>query len=205
MFSTKESIKYGWSKFKENINISILTTLLLLGAGSLSMDDRGMQSFLFNLALSALLLVLRMGYTKIYLKINSGESVKFSDIFQEYNNFFPYLWVTILTFLATVGGLILLIVPGVLWGVRFSLAPIIVVDKKIGPVMAMKESYAMTKGIFWKLFGFWIVIGLINLGGMLALFIGLLVTVPLSTLATTHVYRSLSPKVALLNTEPATV
>lgn len=200
MFSIKESIKYGWAKFKSNISISLLATLLLLGAGSLSLDGHGIQSFFFNVALGAFLLILRIGYTKIFLKLHDDESVKFTNIFEEYKLFFPYLGVTILTFLAVVGGLILLIIPGIFWAVRFSLSSIIVVDKNIGPIMAMKESYAMTKGLFWKLLGFWIVIALINLAGMVALFVGLLVTVPLSTLATVYVYRAVSQKVALANT-----
>lgn len=204
MFSIKESIKYGWGKFRENISISVLTTLLLLAAGSLSMDENRGKAFFFNLALSAFLLILRIGYTKIFLKINNGETTKFTDIFQEYKLFFPYLGVTILTFLAAVGGLILLIVPGLIWGIRFSLSPIILVDKKIGPIMAMKESYAMTKGLFWKLLGFWIVIALINLAGMVAFFVGLLVTMPLSTFATVYVYRSLAQKITLTNTQVIT-
>jgi uncharacterized membrane protein len=94
--------------------------------------------------------------------------------------------------LTIIGGLILLIIPGIFWAVRFSFSPIVVIDTKLGPVASMKESWAITKGQFWKILGFWVVIGLFNLAGLIVFGIGLLVTVPVSTLASIYVYRELS-------------
>jgi len=71
----------------------------------------------------------------------------------------------------------------------------------MGPIASMKESYAITKGRFWKLLGFWIVIGLFNLLGLIPFGIGLLVTVPVSALASIYVYRELSrEKAGLIST-----
>jgi uncharacterized membrane protein len=106
-----------------------------------------------------------------------------------------------LTFLAVIDGLILLVIPGIFWAVKFSFSPLIVIDTKMGPVASMKESYAITKGNFWHLFVFWIVIGLINLVGVILFGIGLLITVPVSVFASIHVYRELSKaKAGLMST-----
>ena len=103
--------------------------------------------------------------------------------------------------LVVLGGLILLIIPGIIWAVRFSFSFYIVVDTKVGPVIAMKESYAITKGKFWKLLLFWIVVGLVNLLGLICLGVGLFVSVPVTTLASVYVYRWLSQrKAGLLQT-----
>jgi uncharacterized membrane protein len=187
MFSIKESIKYGWRKSKEHLELVLFSTLLILGVGSLvgRASILGLVGIIFSI-------IVRIGYTKIFLRIHDGETPKFVEIFEEYRTFWRYLGTCILTFLTVIGGLILLIIPGIFWAVRFSLAPLIVIDTKMGPKTSMKESYAITKGKFWKLLLFWITIGLFNLLGLILLGVGLLVTVPVSTLASVYVYRELS-------------
>ena len=197
MFSIKESIKYGWNKSKEHMELILFSTLLILGVGFFVGDKR--YGF-FNFLLMIFLLIIRIGYTKIFLRIYDSESPKFAEIFQEYRIFWRYLGVCILTFLTVLGGLIFLIIPGIIWVVRFSFAPIIVVDTKSGPIVSMKESYAITKGKFWKILLFWLAIIGLNILGILALGIGLLVTVPVSTLASIYVYRVLSRAKASLTT-----
>lgn len=196
MFSIKESLKYGWNKSKEHMEIVLFTTLLILAVSSLPT-----KGFFLGLALFVFSIILKIGYTKIFLKIHDGESPKFVEIFENYKTFWIYLGTSILTFLAVIGGLILLIIPGIFWAIRFSFSPLIVVDTKLGPVAAMKESYAITKDSFWKILWFYIVIGLFNLLGLICLGVGLLITVPISTLASIYVYRILSQKKAGLTAQ----
>ena len=108
MFSIKASLKYGWEKFKTNKEIAILTTLLVFAVSSLgNMDSR---SIFWTLAVVIFSIIIRIGYTKIFLKISDGENTKFVEIFQEYKIFWRYLGVSILCGLAVLGGLILLII-----------------------------------------------------------------------------------------------
>lgn len=201
MFSIKESLKQGWQKTKEHVELCLSTTLVLLVAGSLVGEGSGLGTFLLALALIVVTIIIRIGYTKIFLRIHDGESPRFIELFQEYKVFWRYLGVSILFPLAVLGGLILIIIPGFIWAVRFSFSPFIVVDMKIGPVAAMKESYAITKGQFWKIFGFWIVVALVNLLGLIIFGVGLLISIPLTTLAAVHVYRKLSEaKAGLIQT-----
>ncbi|HXW86525.1 MAG TPA: hypothetical protein VEK38_04255, partial [Candidatus Bathyarchaeia archaeon] len=51
-------------------------------------------------------------------------------------------------------GLILCIVPGVIWFVRFSFAPQVLIDKQCSPLEALRISYAMTKNNFWELWAY---------------------------------------------------
>ena len=206
MFSIKESIKYGWNKSKEHLELILFTTLLILAVGSIAggFGDHDKN----NLSLIGVIavifgIIIRIGYNKIFLRIHDGETPKFTDIFKEYKTFWRYLGVSILYPLAVVGGLILIIIPGIIWAVRFSFSPIIVIDTKSGPVAAMKESYAITKGNFWKLVLFFFVMALLNLLGFVLFGIGLILSIPVSTMAYIYVYRKLTEAKAGLIENPS--
>jgi len=207
MFSIKESVKYGWQKCKEHLKLVLFATFLVLavssvsGLGDASKGGYGINLSLFGIIVMIFLVIVKIGYTKIFLRMHDGENPEFVEIFDEYKTFWRYLGVSILWPLTVLGGLLLLIIPGIIWLVRFSFSPVIVIDNKIGPIAAMKESYAITKGNFWKVLLFWLSIGLINLLGFICLGVGLLVTIPVSTFAIIHVYRELSKlKASLMQT-----
>jgi uncharacterized membrane protein len=86
----------------------------------------------------------------------------------------------------------LLIVPGVIFTLMFMFATFIVVDRELGPIEAMKESKRLAHGHKWALLGFVLVLALINLLGVLALGVGLLVSIPVSSLAFVHGYCTLT-------------
>jgi uncharacterized membrane protein len=56
----------------------------------------------------------------------------------------------------------------------------------------LKESWRITNGNKWQLFLFGLVLIGLNLVGLLALVVGLLVTAPITWLAATHAYRTLA-------------
>jgi hypothetical protein len=55
----------------------------------------------------------------------------------------------------------------------------------------LKESAKVTKGNMWRLFGFLLMITLINVIGLLFLIVGLIITVPVTMIATAYVYDHL--------------
>lgn len=189
MFSIGDSLKYGWEKFKENVGLSIGAILLMFVVSMLGELDR--DGVLIGLLAAIAGIIIQIGTTKMFLRMSDGEKPVFTSIFQEYKYFWKYLGASILGGLAMLGGLILLIIPGIIWAVRFSFATILVIDANMGPMEAMKESWAITKGKFWNLFGLSIVFCLINIAGFIALGVGLLVTVPVSIFAWIYVYRQL--------------
>ncbi len=206
MFSIKESLRFGWDKFKSNLNLSLATTLLVLAVSVLGeIGGEGKSGFfIFVLASVVLSIIIRVGYIKIFLKMADGEDAKFSEIFEGYKMFWRYLGVSILVGLAVIGGLILLVIPGLIWAIKYSFSQIILVDTEGRPVSSMKESGAITQGSKWKLLGFYIVLGLINILGVVALGVGLLVSIPVSTFAIIHVYRKLSKERAGLSAHQKT-
>ena len=136
--------------------------------------------------------ILGWGLIVICLKIHDGETAKISDLFSQLKNILKYLGSTILYCLIVLGGLILLIVPGVMWAIKYQFFSYLIVDKKMGIMEALRKSAELTKGSRNKLFGFCILMGLINIAGAIALVIGLFATIPTTAIACAYVYRKLS-------------
>lgn len=72
-----------------------------------------------------------------------------------------FLWLLLVSFLFTVGGLLLFIVPGLLYSLWFSLAIFIFVKEDQRGVQALWRSRELFKGVFWRLVGRYLIILLI--------------------------------------------
>jgi len=78
----------------------------------------------------------------------------------------------------------------IIYSVRLSFYPYFIVEG-FGIVESLKNSYKITKKLVWSLVVLGFVLGLINLLGLLCLGVGLLVTVPISYIAMTYVYKKI--------------
>ncbi|MGH9806506.1 MAG: hypothetical protein ACRD9W_04480 [Terriglobia bacterium] len=201
--STGSFISFGWETFKKRpwffVGASVVVLIVYLVAGSFveaidrllsgNPQDPSLVGSLLNLGLSTLI---NMGVTAFYLNAHDNpETVTLSSLWHP-QPFWNFLGATILTGLAIVVGLVLLIVPGIIFMLMYMFAMFIVIDRGLGPIKAMKESTRITRGYKWQLLGFVLVLTVINLAGALALLVGLLVTVPVTSLAFAHAYRALS-------------
>lgn len=63
------------------------------------------------------------------------------------------LWVSILVGLATFGGVLLLVIPALIFYFRFVFSPVTVVAENLRGTDAMRRSWRLAKGSFWKIFG----------------------------------------------------
>lgn len=63
-----------------------------------------------------------------------------------------------------------------------------------GITESLHKSTEMTEGHKWHLLGFLVVLALLNIGGALLLFVGLLLTIPTTIIAYAHVYQKLNKK-----------
>lgn len=200
-FNIGEAVGFGWNTVKKNL-LFFVGLQLILGLTSyvpsilekLISKDQGMLIFLISLALWVLQIGVSLGFLYIALKFVDGKKAKFSDLFSQFNPglLFNYFITSLMVGLLTVGGFLLLIIPGIILMIRYNFYEFILVDKNIGYIQGLSASWKITKGNFWKLCLFGLTLVGINLLGLLALFVGLLVTIPLSMLATAYAYRKLS-------------
>ncbi|OJI06355.1 hypothetical protein BK004_04295 [bacterium CG10_46_32] len=100
-----------------------------------------------------------------------------------------------LFFLLILVGTPFLFVFGIIYAVRLQFAPYLVIDKNLGPLIAIKESWNITRGMFWDLVVLALILLAINLLGIVALGVGLLWSIPTSLLVFGFVYRKLSTRV----------
>jgi hypothetical protein len=148
-------------------------------------------SYLFFTAEWALKIIIAMGMLKIWLKYADGIKGEFRDLFSCAPLFFKYLFGSILYNLIVFSGLVLLVIPGLFFFIKFKFYDYFIVDQGLGPIAALQRSYQATAGNEWELFFFMLLLLGINMLGCLACGIGLLVTLPASMIAMAFVYRKL--------------
>ncbi|GBE04373.1 MAG TPA: hypothetical protein ENH45_01250 [Nitrospirae bacterium] len=198
-FGMGEAIRFGWETMKENIwffiPLLIIAFLIKSVPGAIA-EYAGSEFPVIStvLWLSGLLLgyVVDMGLVKISLQFCDGVKGKFDDLLSSFDILIPFIVASILYGLIIFGGFLLLVVPSIIWGIQFSLYPYFIVEKKLGPIEALKASSRATMGAKWDLFLFGLLLGLINFAGMLVFLVGLFATIPTSMVAYAYVYRRLT-------------
>jgi uncharacterized membrane protein len=93
--------------------------------------------------------------------------------------------------LAIFVGLPLILAASIILGLGLSFAPYLVVDRGMRPVGSLKESWRITDGNKWRLFLLGLALLGVNILGVLALLVGVLVSIPITLLAVVHAYRFL--------------
>ena len=126
-------------------------------------------------------------------------SFKYEDLFEgvTLTKFVYFICALFLVGISIVGGLLLLVIPGIIFAVRLSFVKYLIVEKDLKPMAALRESKRITKGNRWKLFWLYVVVFLVNLLGFICIIIGLFYTLPLTRLVIASVYKKLSDDVAV--------
>lgn len=143
--------------------------------GTVGEGQKRIATDLFNTVIAP---VLRAGYFIVAFRIMKGRAHEFSDFFQGFRNFLQIFLVSLVGSLITIIGLVLLIIPGIYIGVCYLFGMCFVIEKRLDFWSALEASRKIVSRQWFSIFGFLLVIILINLGGALFCGIGLLVTVP---------------------------
>ncbi len=203
-FSIKEALSFGWSKMKSHFKIFfglILLQILLsfffrfITEALDIMETRGEINFFLYLLIYLVIIFISvtigMGIIKITLKIHDDEKPEIKDLTSCYPLALNYVVASILCGVAIALGMLALIVPGIILAIKFSFVDYFIVDKKTGPIEAIKQSWQITKRNKLKLLLFFFVLGLINVLGVICLIVGLFASIPVTMMAMIFVYRKL--------------
>lgn len=197
-FSSKEAFRFGWATFKNNkafllpLFAGVAVIYIGLGAMQSFADEQSTGlSFVVSILDWLLRVSISIGLIEIPLMLMDGQKPDFGHLFSGFRHFVAYIVASLFYMLIVVGGFILLIVPGIIWALRFQFYGYLIIDKGMKPMQALRTSWAMTRGTTWDLFAFALIAGLINIAGALALMIGLLITVPVTLIALAFIYRKL--------------
>lgn len=137
--------------------------------------------------------LLKMGYINLTLDATRDKQVYYKTLLNQVSlkKSLRFFTAQLLVSLIVVLGLILFIIPGIIFALKYLFVPFVVVDQdaKIGE--SLKKSSQLTKGNRTKLLGMSIVFALISVLGFFALGYGVLVAAIVLSLAKAYVYNSL--------------
>lgn len=157
-------------------------------------------SFLGTIGYFLVFNLLRTGWTAICLNISAGKAASFSELFSNFRYFLNFFLVSVLMVLAVGAASLLLVLPGIYLALRFSFAHFLVVDRNMGPVEALGESWKMTDGVVLNIFLSYFALLVLNLiGGMIPL-LGMLVALAATAfvdLLIAAIYRSVKGDLVL--------
>ncbi len=136
-------------------------------------------------------LVLRIGTLKVGLALYNYDRAQYSHLFSGAYYFARYMAAFFLFSLICGAGLVLFVIPGIVWGLTYYFFGLALVDKDCSVMEALRFSQKITYGYRKDLFLLLIVLALLNSLGSLLFGVGLLFTVPMSHLALVYMYKQL--------------
>jgi hypothetical protein len=127
----------------------------------------------------------------VSLRRVAGHDVAFEDFFTPFRWFVPLALASVLVFVLTFAGLVLLIVPGIYLAVAYLVTVPLIVDKGLTPWDALETSRRVVTRCWWRMFAVLLLIGvLVMVSGML-LVVPLIWTLPMATMVLALAYRNL--------------
>jgi hypothetical protein len=188
-FSRAESKKKFWMFILFILTYLIVNFLLWKLFDTNSTDPIANLWWLISFLVST---VFSIWVTNIGLLVVWWHKLKYLDLFNKIKYFFHFLAAYVIYILIGIWWFILLIVPGIYRLTRFSFYQYLILDKKYGPIKALKESWKMTKGKFRDVFAYTMLLCLINVLWALCLIVWLLRTFPMTIVAKAKMYKELS-------------
>lgn len=201
-----DAIGYGWDKFKNNAVVWIAIVLIafviqvainfLFGLGNTTDTDYdggisigfGIWQFIGTVVSAVIGYLISAAFVRGALHETDGRKPGFGDFFQ-FTNVGAVILAGILVGLATGIGFVLCILPGLViafftwWTMQF------VIDRNQDAVTAIKSSFSAISSNAGPLLLLTLALFGINIVGALLCGLGLLVTVPLTIIASTYAYR----------------
>jgi len=155
----------------------------------------GAESGSIVVSLLALLITigLSIGITDLFLSMSRGEESSIDQLYKSItvSKFFSYIFASLIYGFMTFLGFILFIIPGIILTLMFYPYFYFIVDQDADAIQALSDARKATKGSRLKILVLLLSLGVLNLLGMIALLVGLLVTIPLTMFIFIELYKSL--------------
>ncbi|MBT7807871.1 hypothetical protein HN766_20375 [Candidatus Poribacteria bacterium] len=198
---TREAIRIGATTMRNHfgrfvlLGVIVAATYGVLVAVNTQLPDGSSGSAVLGSLLSFVVgVVVQLATIRVGLRFHRGERAEVSDMFAELRLLPRYAAATLVATVVIMVGLLLLVVPGVILAVRLAFYGYFLVDQDAGPIESLRRSWHATRGITLKVLAFLFMLWIINVAGLLALGVGLFVTVPIAIVATAYVYAAISPR-----------
>jgi hypothetical protein len=168
-------IGQGWETIQGDLGTFVLMTIVMLVINSV-------VPLLLHGATT-------VGFQAACKKKLRGLKPEVGDLFEGFQFFVPSLIAHIVVSILVFFGMIFVIIPGLVVAAMFSFVFLFIFDKRMDFSAAMSASHAVVKQDYVGFTLFAIALILLNIAGALCLFVGLLVTIPMTYAAVTVAYR----------------
>ncbi|MFC1864391.1 DUF975 family protein [Chloroflexota bacterium] len=187
----------GWRQLWKYFLELFLIGIIALVIGLPSAIDQGSQGVtvlgVFALAYGILIAgPVDYGVAFAYLKGARGDKPEIKDMFEAFRNYWNVVLADVLVGAIVVIGLVLLIIPGIIFACKLAFVPYLVVEWKMEAIEAVKTSWRMTNGHAWKIFLIGLLAIPISIAGFICLGVGIIVAVMWVSLAVASFYHTVS-------------
>lgn len=191
--------RYSWKQFKKYASfiIGIMVTYYILAVVPriyfmlAAPEEPGMQWQIISLLLTFIQLYLGLGFTKIMLLLLDDNFARVSDLLSSFRMFLSYFVGSFLYGFGVIIGLFMLVIPGIYVAIRFQFYPYYIIEHGDTGIAALQKSFNDTKQMTLELFLFGITVVAANVLGAALLGIGIIITYPITTMATAIIYKGL--------------
>ena len=191
--------RIGWRLFWARPGIFVMPLLVMFASWVLleglviELHELGVA---FNLLVHAAFLVvfcgLAAGLAALSLDVLSGREARLETLFGSLRRGPRVLAAGLLYLVWVIHGLVLLVAPGIYHAVHFGLFGMVVATTEVSAWKSLGVAATLTHGRWGEACSFFLRVVLLNLAGAALLGVGLLVSVPVTLLATASYYRSLT-------------
>ena len=115
-----------------------------------------------------------------------------ADMFEAFQDYWNAVLANLLVFSIVAIGLVLLIVPGIIFACKLAFTPYLVVERKMEVIEAVKESWRMTNGYAWKVFLIGLLAIPISIAGLICFGVGIIVAIMWIRLTFASLYHSVT-------------
>lgn len=208
--SIDKALNQGYENFRNNAGATIGMFLLMVAFAivtSLYSPANPASYFIYQFIVFLFSMYLGVALVQAYIQAAKGKEIT-KDVFKVHPLKLIYLVVMgiIITlpfsllaapflieqYLLFIVIIPLLLVYGVYITIYLSQGQYLIIDQMKNPIQAIQESHKMMKGNGFKYYLLIFCLGAINLIGMLCLFVGLIITTPLTEVIKAQIYQNLS-------------
>ena len=132
------------------------------------------------------------GVSFAFLKAARRDKLEINDMFEAFKNYWNAVLANLLVGVIVVIGLVLLIVPGIIFYCKLIFTRYLVVDRKMGVIEAVSESWRMTRGHTGQIFLIALLAILLYIAGLICFGVGIIVAIMWVKLAFASLYYAVS-------------
>ncbi|MEK7554805.1 MAG: hypothetical protein AAB518_02360 [Patescibacteria group bacterium] len=136
--------------------MAVIAPPIMLGAGGLFVQGNRLATVITIIVTTAVNL---LAYIALIVAVRGGDAA--TSYRESTRIFFPYLWVAILVNLITVGGMVMALIPAIVFSIWFIFGQFIFFDSSARGMEVLLRSKEYVRGLWWPVFLRFVLLGIL--------------------------------------------